>query len=122
VIEINSPDYSVDIYQSSIRSVLWWPEVAPAYQEPPEPRRSDFVIDVKKFVQFPEYRKAEEGYPWRRYIGGDRATIHYIDRTEVYFTKTVDGEKDKIILLDVDLISSYANTIKSEHERVFHNL
>ncbi|KAK3593147.1 hypothetical protein CHS0354_039630 [Potamilus streckersoni] len=56
VIEIYSPDYAVDIYQSSIRLVLGWPKVAPVYQVPPEPKRSDFATNIKKFIQFPEYR------------------------------------------------------------------
>ncbi len=42
LIEINSPDYLVDIYQSSIRSVLGWPEVAPVYNVVSEPTKNEF--------------------------------------------------------------------------------
>ena len=45
-IEIKSPDYIVDIYQSSIRTVLGWPEVPPERKEQvytPEPEKSDYT-------------------------------------------------------------------------------
>ncbi len=63
----------------------------------------------------------KDAYLWKLYSDSDRV-IHYIDRTETYFTKTIDGKKGVIITLDIDKINSYANTIKSEHERVFRKL
>ena len=48
-IEINDPKYSVDIYHSSIRSLLGWPEYIPDTDAiadiPPEPQRSDHDSD-----------------------------------------------------------------------------
>ncbi|KAK3591197.1 hypothetical protein CHS0354_003825 [Potamilus streckersoni] len=60
VIEVNSPDYLIDIYQSSIRSVLGWPEVALVYQGPPEATKNEFKRSEEKFIKDPECR---EKYP-----------------------------------------------------------
>ncbi len=118
VIEINSLDYVVDIYQSSIRSVLGWPEVAPAYQGPPEPQRSDFIIDVKKFIQLPEYRNK---HPFI-----ESTTLRYRDYYTHYnyfiiIHSSREGLK-RVSTLNTEEINSFSSPIKSEHERVLNDL
>jgi len=48
-IEINSPDYAVDIYNSSIRTLLGWPRLPPGVVEisdlPVGPQRGDYPDD-----------------------------------------------------------------------------
>ncbi|KAL3865632.1 hypothetical protein ACJMK2_043003 [Sinanodonta woodiana] len=52
-IEINSPDYSVDIYNSSIRTLLGWPEYPPGSADiadlPPEPQRDNYISERKDY-------------------------------------------------------------------------
>ena len=49
IIEINSPYYSVDIYNSTIRSLLDWSEFPPGSVDiadlPPEPQRDNYPDD-----------------------------------------------------------------------------
>ncbi len=103
--------------------MLGWSEVAPVYQVPREPQRSDFIIDVKKFIQLPEYRKVKNQHdlfhPWQIYKNN---FTHYIYGHQSYFITYISGKKGNIMVLDVDEINSYASTIKSEHERVFKDL
>jgi hypothetical protein len=44
-IKIMSPEYRIDIYNSSIRTVLGWPEKSPTRKESPKPKKSDYASD-----------------------------------------------------------------------------
>ncbi|KAK3589769.1 hypothetical protein CHS0354_021099, partial [Potamilus streckersoni] len=130
VIEENSPDYLVDIYESSIRSVLGWPEVAPVYNGVSESTKIEFKTSEEKFIKDPEYR---EKYAWHYirfkfdpndnnhyFTDFDRKRIPKMNRSAFNVIQTLMSRIIEIV--NEEIFKEFFNTLKPEYDKAFNDL
>jgi hypothetical protein len=99
-IEISTEGYFVDIYRSSIRTVLGWPEISKLEKTTPEPKKSDYITDkIAAVNSIRTYNYLEEINFSNIYERGDRLLFVFPRSTNVnpknkfsYKMETLIGE------------------------------